>query len=414
MTDDLFREDALAYQSASSAQFGETTGLLPPSWGRITLLFAAFISALLLFLFNVSFARKETVRGKLRFDGAEAKVFALEPGIVANVFVSDEQIVAAGDPMFEVRSEHYMTDGQILSDQVLTTLRREKASLKEQISALTHSAHLSRATAQLAREDALRRKGELESQRFILAERLDVAERRRADIANLREKGLVAEPVFNEREEAVVTLKQSLLQIDGQIADTASAARQAATDILQVDAGLIRDRSALDQRIAQIDSQTGQTSAARGHVVRAPQEGRVAALRTRSGEQVEPGVPLAIVLPNDAALIAELYLPSRAAGFVEPGQAVKLMYDAYPYQKFGIARGEVRSVAAVAQRPDEIGIAAESPELLYRVRVAPEDEIVRAFGKAHMLQPGMELSADIVLEDRQLVDWLLEPLKSVR
>jgi membrane fusion protein len=71
-------------------------------------------------------------------------------------------------------------------------------------------------------------------------------------------------------------------------------------------------------------------------------------------------------------------------------------------------------VAAVAQRPDEIGIAAESPELLYRVRVAPEDEIVRAFGKAHMLQPGMELSADIVLEDRQLVDWLLEPLKSVR
>jgi hypothetical protein len=49
MADDLFREEALAYQSASSAQFGETTGLLPPSWGRITLLFAVFMAALLVF-----------------------------------------------------------------------------------------------------------------------------------------------------------------------------------------------------------------------------------------------------------------------------------------------------------------------------------------------------------------------------
>ena len=90
------------------------------------------------------------------------------------------------------------------------------------------------------------------------------------------------------------------------------------------------------------------------------------------------------------------------------------MYDAYPYQKFGIARGEVRTVAAVAQRPDEIGITTESPELLYRVRVAPDASTVQAFGREHALQPGMELSADVVLEDRRLMDWLLEPLKSIR
>lgn len=414
MADDLFREEALAYQSASSAQFGETTGLLPPSWGRITVLFAIFMAALLVFLFSVSFARKETVRGKIRFDGAEAKVFALEPGVVGEVFVDDEQIVEAGDPLFEVRSERYLTDGQVLSDQVLATLQREKASLTEQSSALTDSARLGRASAALAREDAIRRKGEFEAQRVILAERLDVAERRRDEIASLREKGLVAEPVFNERQEAVVILRQNLLQIDGQVADAASAARQAATDLLQIDAGLMLDRSALDQRIAQIDSQTGQTTASRGHVVRAPQAGRVAALRARSGEQVEPGTPLAIVLPEDASLIAELYLPSRAAGFVEPGQSVKLMYDAYPYQKFGAASGQVSSVAAVAQRPDEIGIKTESQELLYRVRVAPDAPTVHAFGRDHSLQPGMELSADVVLEDRKLVGWLLDPLRSFR
>lgn len=98
MTEDLFREEALAYQSVSGAQFGEATGLLPPSWGRITLLFAVFMAALFVFLLNVSFARKETVRGTVRFDGAEAKVFALEPGVIREVFVTDENIVQAVIP----------------------------------------------------------------------------------------------------------------------------------------------------------------------------------------------------------------------------------------------------------------------------------------------------------------------------
>lgn len=414
MTDDLFREEALAYQSASGRQYGETTGLLPPSWGRITLLFAVFMAALFVFLLNVSFARKETVRGKLRFDGAEAKVFALEPGVIGEVFVSDENIVQAGDPLFDVRSERYLTDGNVLGEQTLAALQRERESLIEQIAALEASARLGRATVELAREDALRRKRELEAQKAILGERLEVAERRRTDMANLREKGLIAEPVFNEREEAVAILDQNLLQIEGQIADATSAAKQAGTDILQIEAGLARDRSALNQRIAQIESQTGQASASRGHVVRAPQTGRIAALRAKPGEQVEPGVPQAVVLPEKGVLIAELYLPSRAVGFVEPGQAVKLMYDAYPYQKFGIAGGQVRSVAAVAQRPDEIGFLTDSPELLYRVRVLPDASSVTAFGRDHALQPGMELSADVVLEDRRLIDWLLEPLKAVR
>ena len=79
--------------------------------------------------------------------------------------------------------------------------------------------------------------------------------------------------------------------------EDAPAARQAGTDILQIDAGLSRDRSSLAQRIAQIDSQTGQTTAARGHVVRAPQAGRVAALRARTGEQAEPRAPLALSSP---------------------------------------------------------------------------------------------------------------------
>ena len=93
---------------------------------------------------------------------------------------------------------------------------------------------------------------------------------------------------------------------------------------------------------------------------------------------------------------------------------MKLMYDAFPYQKFGLAGGQIIDVSPVALRPDEIGIATETPELLYKVRIKLTEQAMAAFGKSHSLQPGMELSADIILEERRVVDWLLEPLKSIR
>ena len=51
--------------------------------------------------------------------------------------------------------------------------------------------------------------------------------------------------------------------------------------------------------------------------------------------------------PRGGALRAELYVPSRAIGFVKSGQRVRLLYDAFPYQKFGPAWGEVRRPLAL-------------------------------------------------------------------
>jgi len=414
MTSNLFREEALDYQTASSKQFGETTGLVPPAWSALTWLLALFVSSLLIFIFTTSFARKETVRGKLRFDAAEAKLIATEPGVIGEVFVTEGQMVTEGMPVLSLRTQRFLKDGTVLSEALIDTLQRERASLTEQLSALEESTQLSSDAASLTRTDAVRRTRELVAQRALIAERLEVSERRREDIEILREKGLVAEPVYNEREEAVVALRQSLIQIDGQIGDARSQRVQADTELQQIEAAFDRERAMLNQRLAQTDAQTGQTEAGAEQILRASQTGRIAALKARGGEQAEPGTPLAIILPADAELIAEVYLPSRAAGFVEDGQAVKLMYDAFPYQKFGLANGHITAVSPVALRPDEIGIATESPELLYKVKIQLSQQGIAAFGKSHSLQAGMELSADIILEERRVLDWLLEPLKTIR
>ena len=121
-----------------------------------------------------------------------------------------------------------------------------------------------------------------------------------------------------------------------------------------------------------------------------------------------------------ARLEAHLYSPSRAVGFVRPGQQVLLRYQAYPYQKFGHYAGVVanisRSAVSTAELPAQLagiagGVAGSDP--VYRITVTLERQTVSAYGQPVDLQPGMQLEADIALETRRLYEWVLDPLYTV-
>ena len=109
---------------------------------------------------------------------------------------------------------------------------------------------------------------------------------------------------------------------------------------------------------------------------------------------------------------AHLYAPSRAIGFIRPGNTVLLRYQAYPYQKFGHARGTVLSISRSAMSGDDMPAAA-GREALYRITVSLHNQTMRAYGQAYALQPGMLVDADILLEQRMLYEWALEPLFSL-
>ena len=53
-------------------------------------------------------------------------------------------------------------------------------------------------------------------------------------------------------------------------------------------------------------------------------------------------------------------------------------------------------------------------EAAYRVIASLDRQDVDAYGKKLQLQAGMLLKADIILEKRSLMNWLLDPLLSVR
>ena len=414
MVDDLFRREALEAQSASNEQFGRPTGVVPPAWSRITWLIGLFMIALLAFLLTANFARKETVRGKLRPVGAEARIYAQERGIISEVFVEDGGLVEAGAPLASITSDRVLSDGVRLGDEALASLRRERDLLTQRLEGVETSAEIAEADLDQRIRDANRQEADGRAQMIVLTDRLVAARQRAADTEEFLDEGLITAREHMDQVDAVSVLEQSRLQLQSQIGDAVAARSRYAVERRRIRSDTDRDTADLNQRLAQIDAQLRQTEASTSHIVTSPIDGRVSALLVRPGEPADPGLPIMTIGPPEPHLVAELYLPSRAIAFVEPGQAVKLQYDALPYQKFGVAQGHVSGVSSTSLLPHELGIQSQVTEPLYRVEVSIAEQSVPAFGQDVPLQSGMELSADIVLEDRKLVEWLLEPLRSVR
>jgi membrane fusion protein len=87
------------------------------------------------------------------------------------------------------------------------------------------------------------------------------------------------------------------------------------------------------------------------------------------------------------------------------------MYDAFPQQKFGAFSGRVEHVSDYVLLPADIPQTFPLREATYKVVIAI-DYLAVEIGEASVpLRPGMLLAAEIVLDKRTLVDWLLEPLR---
>ncbi len=96
-------------------------------------------------------------------------------------------------------------------------------------------------------------------------------------------------------------------------------------------------------------------------------------------------------------------------------QTTWLRFDAFPYQRFGLYQGEVSQLSKavlMAQDPDS---PVRIQEPVYQVQVRLNQQFIEAYGRATPpYQPGMLLNADMVLEQRSVLSWLLEPLVSLK
>ena len=171
-------------------------------------------------------------------------------------------------------------------------------------------------------------------------------------------------------------------------------------------------RAQLERILSTSNQELSESEAKRRLLITAPVAGLATAITAEPGQTVDAGTPLMALVPAGSGLQAELYAPSRAIGFIRPGQAVHLRYQAYPFQKFGHAEGVVASVTKTALGTGA-WTEASTHEPVYRVTVALRRQTIQAYGQEQALQAGMAVDADILLDRRRLYEWVLQPIYSM-
>jgi membrane fusion protein len=409
----LFRQEAIDFLHQRHS-WGEVLSLQPISSTILSWSLAGLVAFILCFLSIAQYARKETVTGYLTPTFGTAKIFVPQQGFIKELQVKEGQEVAEGDPLLTVVTSQITANGNDVNTTVLAELAQQRDVVQRQIAAeerRTASEHdrLASTIKGIEVETA-----QLEDQRKIQNERLKISESFVSSGATLSASGALPAIELKRREQAALEQKQNLASLDQQITarrTQSTDARHTLEQLPIVAAERIRvlrgDLSWIEQRVAEVNGR-------RAYVIKAPTSGRVSTLQATVGQIADPRHMQLEIIPLDATLQAELFFPTRAFGFVRPGQRVRILYDAFPYQKFGTYRGSVTKISHTILTGNETTGPITLKEPAYRVTAALERPDIDAYGLKMPLQPDMLLKADVILEQRSLMRWLLDPVLSAR
>jgi membrane fusion protein len=409
----LFRSEAVDFQR-NHRQWGDAACLEPLSI-KLTAWFLTSVAALLVvFLFVAQYARKETAIGYLTPTKGTAKIFAPRRGTIKDIYVGEGESVREGQQLLTIETDQIAADGMDVNATQLETLGLQKNLLATNIKAEEQRAGSERDRLTAVARGLETEIAQLRGQIKLQSERLEVAE---GDLSNgdqLKAKGYMTAVELRKRQVAVLEQKQVLSGLQQQLAAKQNQLVEAKASLSQLPTLMAQKVQALRNELSTNEQRIAEIKGRGAYVIRAPTAGRVSTMQATIGQNADPQRLQLEIIPEDSVLQAELFLPARAIGFVETGQTVRIMYDAFPYQHFGTYRGQVVKVSQTILTGSDVAGPIKLNEPGYRVTAALERPDIDAYGKIISLQSDMLLKADIILERRSLISWLTNPFRSVR
>jgi multidrug efflux pump subunit AcrA (membrane-fusion protein) len=125
-----------------------------------------------------------------------------------------------------------------------------------------------------------------------------------------------------------------------------------------------------------------------------------------AGTVVRSSDVLAEITCRDDRLRAELMVPQRGLALLHAGQLVKLRYDAFPFQRFGVRHATLSWISPSASLPSPGGSVRAIADL--------DEATLRIDGAMRAVLPGMAGQAAIVVGRRTLASYAMEPLRTIR
>jgi len=373
-----------------------------------------FILAVAL-LTTASFKSKATVTGWLVGSKASVDIIAIEAnGEVARLLVKNGQHVVKGQVLLDINragkklnKTHYEHQMASLQAQYLTLQQRRNIIMQkyQHLNATNKSAIISYQTRLTLNNSAQQRQS---------AQLQEVKEQEIA-LYQLYLKQTISKAAYKAQKEKRIAIEFQLQQVQREKLEL----EQTLQSLMQLPIELQID---LDESLNSLKSNEQaaleailQLKASVAYQITSPIDGVVHNLQTSPGQSISSQSSLLQIAPLSNPLKAILYVPSNHAGFIKSEDEVLLKLTAFPYQKFGMSRAKIAMISQQILLPHQINqLPIKLDEPVFLVEASLNSQQIIANGSPVDLKAGMLLQADIMLSERSLLDWLLNPLYSLR
>ncbi|KQO63375.1 secretion protein HlyD [Methylobacterium sp. Leaf469] len=368
------------------------------------------------------FAQTETVRGTVAATGGFARLDAPRAGVITRIFLNQGDPVKAGQAVYALRIGSASSGGESAVEAEMRNLQLSRKGLQDEVERA--DAFIARATkqqAQIAADQEVFYAGLAEqAQRHAAATEKSRAVVRR--IAAYMRDGYATRDMLESHERGTFDLERQLsdLRLKRLEVQRQDSERRREFDLLV--ATKVSQKASAQNQIESTDSRLAMLRTETAVEVQAQSAGAVLALAAKVGDSVKPGQFVAATGEPNAAPLVVVEAPARAVGLAKVGQRVIIKYDAFPFKTFGIQHGTITYISTAAVRglagedkPD-IGLDPRPVERqsAYRIEIRPDRPDVDAYGERIPVKIGSTLSADIVVERRRLLDWVLDPIRALR
>ena len=128
---------------------------------------------------------------------------------------------------------------------------------------------------------------------------------------------------------------------------------------------------------------------------------------TQPGDKIQANTPLGGIAPSDSRSIVTVEIAENDRAFLREGLPVKLKFNAFPYQRYGVINGTLEYVSP-ATKP-----AAQTRQPVYEARVSLQRDYYQIAETKYPLRYGMMASVEIVVRERRLIDLALDPFRQI-
>ena len=175
---------------------------------------------------------------------------------------------------------------------------------------------------------------------------------------------------------------------------------------------LDRQIASLQTEIAQSQSQTQSLQMQIDRrVVRSPANGTIFQFpTTKPKAYLQVGQLVAQIAPQGSTLVLKAQIPNQNSGFLQVGMPVKLKFDAYPFQDYGVVPGHLYWKSPDSKKVE----SGQSQVEVFDLEITLKQTTIQAQNKQIVLAPGQTATAEVVVRQRRIIDFILDPFTQLQ